>query len=158
MLKYAKTLLEKGIQQEEIFRNPNPLASYDHSTPIEHPETIIAENVTIKGTLAFHKLLRIDGLFEGELESQGRLIIGPSGQVKAHIELEEAIIAGKVEGNITVKKRLILRGHAKIIGNITAPFLSVEEGVSIIGQVYVTAPEAPPEADIHDSFSHTMNH
>lgn len=106
----------------------------------EEPETVIAANVEIKGSLRFHKLLRIDGVFEGELQSSGKLIIGPTGSVKADIDLEEAFISGKVTGNITVKKRLVLRGKAEITGDITAPLLSVDEGVSIIGILNVAHP------------------
>ncbi|HEY2811481.1 MAG TPA: polymer-forming cytoskeletal protein [Rhabdochlamydiaceae bacterium] len=99
----------------------------------EEPETVIAPNVEIKGVLRFQKLLRIDGTFEGELHSTGKLIIGPTGCVSAHIDLEEAFVSGKVTGNITVKKRLVLRGNAEVTGDITAPLLSVDEGVSIVG-------------------------
>ena len=148
MLKYAKTLLEKGIQQEEIFR---PAPTFDppvqqETEVIDEPETVISENVAITGTLSFQKCLRIDGTFQGELESQGKLIIGPKGFVKANINLEAAFIAGKVEGDITVKERLVLRGRAEVRGNITAPLLSIDEGVSIIGQVFVTAPEQQLES------------
>jgi len=149
MLKYAKTLLEKGIQQEEMFKSPSFTPAYD-STPqpvIEEPETIIAENVNIKGTLSFQRLLRIDGTFEGEIDSNGKLVIGPTGFVKSNLNLQEAFISGKVEGDIVVKERLVLRGRAEVRGNITAPLLSVDEGVSIIGQVYVTAPEKLPEPE-----------
>ncbi len=72
-------------------------------------------------------------------------MIGPEGFVKADMDLYEAEVSGKVEGNITVKNRLILRGRAEVKGNITAPRLSVDEGVSIIGQVYVTASASPLE-------------
>lgn len=107
----------------------------------EEPETIIGQNVTIKGVIAFARLLRVDGTFEGELESEGNLIVGTQGFVKANLDLKEAFIAGKVEGNITVRERLVLRGRAEIRGDITAPLLSIDEGVSIIGKVHVTAPE-----------------
>ncbi len=99
----------------------------------EVPETCIADGVEIKGSLRFQKLLRIDGMFEGELYSQGKLIVGPTGSVKADLNLEEAFISGKVVGNIVVKKRLVLRGRAEIQGDITAPLISVDEGVSIVG-------------------------
>jgi cytoskeletal protein CcmA (bactofilin family) len=108
----------------------------------EEPETIIAAHVEIKGSLRFQKLIRIDGTFEGELHSSGKLIIGPTGSVKANIDLEEAFISGKVIGNITVKKRLALRGKAEITGDITAPLLSVDEGVSITGILNVSS--SPP--------------
>lgn len=99
----------------------------------EEPETIIAKGVSIAGTISFQRLLRIDGNFEGELLSSGKLIVGPTGSVKANLNLEEAFISGKVTGNITVKVRVVLRGRAEIQGDITAPLLSVDEGVSILG-------------------------
>lgn len=160
MFKYAKTLLDRGIQDEETLRSPPafdprttayepPVIQEELSDP-EDPETVIGEHVTLKGTLSFQRLIRIDGSFEGELESQGKLVVGPKGFVKANLNLQEAFIAGKVEGDITVKERLVLRGRAEIKGNITAPLLSVDEGVSIIGQVYVTAPE--PLQDDRESY------
>ncbi len=118
----------------------NSLTACEDLTPQEEeePETVIASNVEIVGKLTFQKLLRIDGSFEGELISSGKLIIGPTGSVKANINLEEAYISGKVIGNITVKTRLVLRGKAEITGDITAPVISVDEGVSIIGKLAVT--------------------
>ncbi len=108
------------------------------SSEQEEPETTIAANVTIKGTITFEKLLRIDGTFEGELISSGKLIVGPTGSVKADIALEEAFISGKAEGNITVTKRLVLRGRAEVHGDISAPLLSVDEGVVIVGSLQVS--------------------
>lgn len=147
MFKYAKSFLEKGVQQQEELKEPSSYAPLQADLEPEEPETVIGENVSFKGTLSFQRHLRIDGTFEGELESQGKLVIGPKGFVKANIALQEAYIAGKVEGDITVKERLVLRGRAEVRGNITAPVLSVDEGVSIIGQVYVTAPETFTEED-----------
>lgn len=109
----------------------------------EEPETIIAENVSIKGTMSFQKLVRIDGNFEGELISSGKLIIGPTGSVKANINLEEAFISGKVTGDIIVKKRLVLRGRAEVRGDVTAPILSVDEGVSIVGVLNIAQEPTP---------------
>lgn len=142
--KYGKSFLEKevidsksecSLPKVELFERPD----------IEEPMTILSQNVSIKGELFFEKTLRIDGSFEGQLFSEGKLIVGPTGSIKADIDLQEAFIAGKVEGNITVKERLVLRGSAEICGNITAPLLSVDEGVSITGSVSVTSKTSIPE-------------
>jgi len=131
------------------FANALPARETDYEEEREEePETVIASNVEIKGSLRFQKLLRIDGTFEGELHSTGKLIIGPTGSVKANIDLEEAFISGKVIGNISVKKRLVLRGKAEITGDITAPLLSVDEGVSIIGILNVV-----PSSQLSEEFS-----
>lgn len=120
------------------YMNAMPLSDLSEVEVNEEPETVIAEGVCIKGTISFQKLLRIDGSFEGELVSTGKLIVGPTGVVKAHLDLEEAFIAGKVVGDICVKKSLVLRGRAEVHGNITAPLMSVDEGVSIVGSLNVS--------------------
>ncbi len=113
----------------------------------KEPETIISNQVNIKGTMSFQKLLRIDGTFEGELISSGNLIVGPTGSVKANINLDSAFISGKVVGDITVRTRLVLRGRAEVRGNVTAPIVSMDEGVSIIGQLNVAPVSSTPQEE-----------
>ncbi len=139
--KFTKPTMEADLSMRPInpfgtdFTNAMPV-----SEPVENeePETTIAAHVEIKGTLCFQHCLRIDGVFEGELQATGKLIIGPTGSVRANIDLDEAYISGKVVGDIRVKKRLVLRGQAEVKGDITAPLISVDEGVSIIGSLNVT--------------------
>ncbi|MBS0623107.1 MAG: polymer-forming cytoskeletal protein [Verrucomicrobia bacterium] len=105
----------------------------------EVPETTLGEGVTFRGELSFERLLRIDGTFEGNLLSQGKVVVGPKGKVKANLNLREAIIEGQVEGNITVQEKLELRGQASIKGDIKAKRLSVDDGVELFGVVQVGA-------------------
>lgn len=108
-----------------------------HFMKEEDPETTLGEGVTFRGELSFERLLRIDGSFEGELLSQGKVIVGPKGKVKANLSLREAIIEGNVEGNIVVQEKLELRGEACVKGDIKAKSLCVDEGVRLIGHVNV---------------------
>ncbi len=108
----------------------------------ETPETTLGEGVTFRGSLSFERLLRIDGSFEGDLLSQGKVIVGPTGKVKANLNLREAIIEGIIEGNITVQEKLELRGEAVVKGDIQAKSLCVDEGVTITGYVLVTPKDA----------------
>lgn len=165
--KFVKSAFDKEMDQPPLVyqnladRPPNPFATdlmnafephaydaiKDEIKNDEEPETVIAPGVSIKGTMSFQKLIRIDGNFEGELLSSGKLIVGPTGTVKAHINLEEAFISGKVIGDITVKKRLVLRGRAEVKGDITAPLISVDEGVCITGILNVTQESASPSSE-----------
>ncbi len=131
-----------GLKTATPAAAPTQVAETDLIQENEEPETTISENVSMRGSLTFQNVLRIDGSFEGELLSQGKLIVGPKGHVKAHIDLDEAFISGKVEGNIHVRRRLVLRGRAEIKGDITAASLSVDEGVHITGHVRVSQPDA----------------
>lgn len=107
----------------------------------EDPETTLGIGVTFRGELSFERFLRIDGTFEGELLSNGKVTVGATGVVKADLALKEAIIEGRVVGNIIVQERLELRGDAVVEGNIEAKFLSVEEGVKIKGHVHILGQE-----------------
>ncbi|EPP35994.1 bactofilin family protein [Chlamydia avium] len=109
-----------------------------HFLMSEEPETTLGEGVTFKGELAFERLLRIDGTFEGILVSQGKIIIGPKGYVKADIQLQDAIIEGIVEGNISVTGKIELRGEAIVKGDIQATTLCVDEGVRLLGHVSIS--------------------
>ena len=103
----------------------------------EAPETTLGEGVTFRGELSFERLLRIDGTFEGELLSQGKVVVGPKGVVKANLVLREAVVEGMVEGDITVQEKLELRGEASVKGDIRAKTICVDEGVKLDGHITV---------------------
>ena len=119
-------------QEEPVIQEP---------TFPEEPETTLGEGVSFKGELTFERLLRIDGTFEGILVSKGKIIVGPRGYVKANIDLEEAEIAGVVEGNITVTGKVSLQGRAMVTGDIQAGSLCVDEGVRVCGYVSIQGAE-----------------
>lgn len=131
------SMMEESWQPEKITRHL--------STPFveeEVPETTLGEGVTFRGELSFERLLRIDGTFEGKLLSKGKVIVGPKGKVKANLHLKEAIVEGEVEGNITCEERLELRGESVVHGDIQAKRISVDEGVTIVGNVIVSPKES----------------
>ncbi|CAN0049994.1 unnamed protein product, partial [Discosporangium mesarthrocarpum] len=111
------------------------------------PETTIGPNVHMKAKLSFHRLLRVDGSFTGQLHSQGDLIVGTQGIVRGNIErMGEAsyvVVDGKVVGNIEVE-RVRLRREAVVVGNITCKSLGMDTNVVVRGQLNVH-PGAPGE-------------
>jgi cytoskeletal protein CcmA (bactofilin family) len=148
MLKFARQFLAQPRIVDPVEQVVDDSSIYDAPLRVE-PDFIVGEHTSIIGKIVFEGEAVIHGLFEGEFEGGRRITVGSQGFVKADIHVDEAEIAGKVEGNITVKQRLILRGHAEIRGNITAPSISVEEGVSIMGQVNVVTTSSP---DLHTPF------
>ena len=87
--------------QDENWGNPKttPLPHhFEGALNEEIPETTLGAGVSFRGQLSFERFLRIDGSFEGELLSQGKVIVGATGKVKANLNLREAIIEGVVEG------------------------------------------------------------
>lgn len=90
--------------------------------------------------------LRINGKFEGELDTMGNLSIGEKADVKAKIIKGENItIEGKVKGDIVSSKRLELFAPAKVIGNVKAPVLVISEGAMLKGRCQMPVEEEKTE-------------
>lgn len=90
----------------------------------------------MEGSLKFNNPinLRISGKFEGELETKGVLIIGEKADVKVKtIKGDEITILGRVKGDIICSKRLQLDPSARVMGNIEAPVLVIQEGAMLKG-------------------------
>jgi excisionase family DNA binding protein len=99
-------------------------------------EKILDVNATMQGTMVFKDPvnLRINGEFEGKLDTKGTLTIGSNARVKADINGEDITIAGKVNGNIIATIRLNIIPPAQVTGDVVAPSLGVSEGAVLNGR------------------------
>ena len=99
-------------------------------------EKILDVDASMQGSLSFRDPvnLRINGKFEGNLETRGNLTIGQSAVVNAHIVGDNVIIGGKVRGDVTAKERLTLLPTAIVEGDIYPAKLNIAEGAVIEGR------------------------
>jgi len=102
-------------------------------------EKILDVDASMQGTLSFKDSvnLRINGKFEGTLDTKGNLTIGEAATVEAHITGENIIIAGKVRGDIIAKDRLVLLPTATMQGDIKTPKLNIVEGAVFEGTCHM---------------------
>ena len=103
----------------------------------ETEEKILDVDASMQGTSAFKDPvnLRINGSFEGKLDTRGNLTIGENAKVKASIHGDNIIIAGKVTGDVVATQSISVLSPAVIQGNITTPRLSVGDGSVLQGQI-----------------------
>ncbi len=88
--------------------------------------TIIAVGTHFKGDIESQASLRIDGEVTGNLICQNKIIVGPTGLIAGNLDGTEIVIMGSVEGEITAKKSLILKGKGRIDGNIFTTMLTID--------------------------------
>ncbi|EFK96905.1 hypothetical protein LDC_1068 [sediment metagenome] len=100
-------------------------------------EKILDVDASMQGTITFKDPvnLRINGSFEGKLDTRGNLTIGENAKVKAVIHGDNIIVAGKITGDIHATQSLSVIAPAVIQGNIVTPRLSVTEGAVLEGQL-----------------------
>ena len=90
----------------------------------------------IGGQLSSDEDLVIEGTVEGSIAHQShRLMIGKSGKVKADVRARVIIIEGTLEGNMQGDEAVHIRSTACVIGDITSPRISIEDGASFEGLI-----------------------
>ncbi len=99
-------------------------------------DKILDVDARMQGTIIFKDPvnLRINGSFEGKLETCGNLTIGENANVRADIQGDKMIIAGNVTGNLSASESLSLIAPAVVRGNVRTPVLTIAEGAVLDGQ------------------------
>ncbi|HZL86703.1 MAG TPA: polymer-forming cytoskeletal protein [Candidatus Krumholzibacteria bacterium] len=95
--------------------------------------SILGKGCKFKGTIEVEGTLRIDSEFEGVVNCPETLVVGKTGIVRAEINVKNAIIGGKVIGNITATNKIELQSGSHIEGDITTHRLVIDEGVFFEG-------------------------
>ena len=93
----------------------------------------LAFGSVIKGEIITDSDIRIDGTVEGDIQSKGKVIIGPKGKIIGDVICSTAEILGYLEGNLKVSDTLTLQSTGNIQGNITTEVLIIEPNAIFCG-------------------------
>lgn len=97
----------------------------------------IGSQITMQGTITDCDVLVVEGTAEATLENSKSLEVTESGVFRGTITIDEATIAGVMEGELTVRERLKVRPTGRIRGTVKCSKLEVEFGGEIEGQIQV---------------------
>ena len=86
-----------------------------------------------KGELEFEDTMRIDGRFNGRINSKNELIVGESAQIEGDIHVGRVAISGTVVGKIIADQRVEIHRNGKVYCDIDTPALIIEEGAIFQG-------------------------
>jgi cytoskeletal protein CcmA (bactofilin family) len=93
----------------------------------------LGRDTEFEGKLAFTGAVRIDGRFQGEILTEGTLIVGESASIESDIHASHIIVSGEIRGNIVADDRIEIHAPGKVYGNIHAPTVVIDEGVVFQG-------------------------
>src|SRR5205809_6658592 len=97
-------------------------------------KNVLNSDVELKGTLKFSGELTFDGKLEGDINSDGTLNLGDNAVIKGNINAVTIVMRGKINGNVVAKEKLDIKSKTELFGDVRAPKLVIEEGVTFVGQ------------------------
>jgi len=98
-----------------------------------------------EGKLTYTGAVRLDGRFKGVIRSDDTLIVGETGRIEGELHVGITIIQGEVVGNVYGKERVELHHPGRMIGNITAPVVIMDEGAIFEGNCKMKKKEEKKE-------------
>jgi cytoskeletal protein CcmA (bactofilin family) len=112
----------------------------------------VGKGVEFKGTISYSGTVRIDGYLDGEIHTDGVLLIGEEAVVQAKITAGTIVCKGKVTGDVVAKECVKLRAPAVMNGSVKTPVLSMEDGVLFNGALEMAHDgvcDLPRDATLH---------
>ena len=113
--------------------------------PADRRTLVVGRGISVQGTIQDAERLVVEGLVEATLLQATELSITQGGMFKGAVEVEDAEIAGTIDGTVTARGSLIVRSTGKVLGTARCRRLQVEDGGQITGTIEMMTDAAKAE-------------
>lgn len=112
-------------------------------------QALLGRGTEFEGKLSFEGRVRVDGKLKGEIFGDGVLIVGPSAEIRASIDVAALIVrGGAIWGDVKARRSVELYAPAKVNGDIATAQLYMDKGVTFEGRsTMLEARESKPPSD-----------
>jgi cytoskeletal protein CcmA (bactofilin family) len=92
--------------------------------------SVISEGVKIEGKIRFSGPVQINGTAIGDIVSEETLTVGKTGNIKSNVKTKNAVISGKLDGDLTASGLVEITSTGVFSGNLIQenPMLKIEKG------------------------------
>jgi cytoskeletal protein CcmA (bactofilin family) len=101
----------------------------------EYFNTILKEDFFFEGDIKTQDALMVKGSIKGTIESDNLIVVGPMSVLNADIKTRVLQCFGKIVGNISASEEIYIHAPASIMGDLSAPLLTIEKGCSVNGKI-----------------------
>lgn len=112
----------------------------------ERRTLVVGRGISVQGTINDAERLVVEGTVEASMIHAAELSVIHGGVFKGEIEVEEAEIAGTIDGVVTARNSLIVRATGRVLGRARCRRLQVEDGGQITGQIEMLSDSPAPSA------------
>jgi cytoskeletal protein CcmA (bactofilin family) len=123
---------------------PPPLSKDAPKSPNSLPESteavvaFVGKGVEFKGTISYSGAVRIDGVLDGEIHTDGTLLVGEEAVITAKVSAGTIVSMGKITGDVSASEKIKLLSPAALSGGVKTPMISIEDGVLFNGTLEMT--------------------
>jgi len=103
--------------------------------PAERRTLVVGRGISEQGVVQDAERLVVEGTVEATMIQATELSVAPGGMFKGEVEVEDAEIAGTIDGTLTAKGSMIVRASGKVLGTAKCRRLQVEDGGQITGRI-----------------------
>jgi cytoskeletal protein CcmA (bactofilin family) len=116
----------------------------------ERRTLVVGRGISLQGTVQDAERLVVEGTVEASLIHATELSIPPGGVFRGEVEVEDAEVAGTIDGTLTARGNLMVRSSGKVLGTAKCRRLQVEDGGQITGRVEMLTdtPTRPADARV----------
>lgn len=119
--------------------------------PAERRTLVVGRGISVQGTVQDAERLVVEGTVEASMIRATELSIAPGGVFKGEVEVDDAEIAGTIDGTLVAKSALVVRATGRVLGTARCRRLQVEDGGQITGRIEMITEAAAAEPAPHAS-------
>ena len=119
-----------------------PAAPNGGRQPTERRTLVVGRGISVQGVVQDAERLVVEGTVEATMIHATELSIAPGGVFRGEVEVEDAEVAGTIDGTLTARGNLIVRTTGKVLGTARCRRLQVEDGGQITGRIEMITEQA----------------
>lgn len=127
----------KPEHETPVFFEPDPIPAPTPAPPPKSPDkidTIIGEGTRLIGTLQCKTLLRIDGVIEGDVISEAKVVVSERGLIKGNVTAQSLTLGGELTGNAEIRDKTEILATGKLYGDIVTKTMIIDENGILDGK------------------------
>jgi cytoskeletal protein CcmA (bactofilin family) len=101
----------------------------------ERRTLVVGRGISVQGMVQDAERLVVEGQMEASMIHATELAVSAGGVFKGEIEVEDAEISGTIDGTVTARGNLVVRGTGVVLGTARCRRLQVEDGGQITGRI-----------------------
>lgn len=127
----------KDFASESSANQNSEWASKEGIERVSHV-AVIGKGMVIKGEIKSKEDLHVDGELEGTLQMPGcRLSVSREAKLGANVTAREIELMGIAHGDLQATSKITIRKGARLVGDLRAPGIVIEEGAYVKGKIEI---------------------